>query len=133
MHSNQRRIFLKHANEPTANGLEVTLEQAVGSLVLRLQGRIDIDSSPDLRDRLLELLERQSSKAITVDLAEVPYIDPSGIATFIEALKVSRRNNVTFCLQGLTGSVRHLFEVTGVLNLFEAGSCPTRSFGSKVS
>lgn len=124
---------MKHATEPAGNGLEVEVEQSGASAILRLRGRVDIDSSPDLRDRLLALLQSQSSKAVTVDLAEVPYIDASGIATFIEALKISRRNRLEFCLVGLTGSVLHLFEVTGVLALFEAVGCPTRSSGSKVS
>jgi len=124
---------LQQVNQPVGNGLEVTLERKAASIVLHLKGRVDIDSSPDLRDRLFALFQTQSSQAITVDLAEVPYIDASGLATFIEALKVSRRNRIEFCLLGLTGSVLHLFEVTGVLAVFETSGCPTRISPPKVS
>ena len=90
--------------------------------LVRLNGRIDVDSSPDLRDRLSAILsESPLPCAITVDLAGVPYIETSGIATLVEALRIARHRQTIVCLQGLSGSVLRLFEVTGVLPLFEAG------------
>ena len=89
-----------------------------------LTGRIDVDSSPDLRDCLLDIMsEEPLPRSITVDLAAVPYIETSGIATLVEALRIARHRQMTFCLQGLGGSVLRLFEVTGVLALFEASDC----------
>ena len=114
-----------------ATNLEIDVGQGSVSTIVRLNGRVDIDSSPDLRDRLLELLRSQSPDAITVGLSDVPYMDTSGIATLIEALKIARRHKKSFCLQGLTGSVLRLFEVTGVLALFEAGGCRLGSSGPK--
>jgi anti-sigma B factor antagonist len=89
-----------------------------------VSGRINVDSSPDLRDRLSAILsERPLPRAITVDLAGVSYIETSGIATLIEALRIARHHQTIFCLQGLGGSVLRLLEVTGVLPLFEASDC----------
>src|SRR4051794_1332933 len=87
----------------------------VGSAVLvRLSGRIDVDSSSDLRDCLISILsEKPLPHAITVDLAGVPYIETSGIATLIEALRMARHHQSVFCVQGLSGSALRLFEVTG--------------------
>jgi anti-sigma B factor antagonist len=91
---------------------------------VRLNGRIDVDSSPDLRDCLLAILsEEPLPRAITVDLTGVSSIETSGIATLIEALKFARHHRITFCLKGLSGSVLRLFDVTGVLALFEASDC----------
>jgi anti-sigma B factor antagonist len=110
-------------------GLGITVLQSDDEVLVRLSGRTTVDSSPDLRDRLLQVLAAEPSpRAITVDLADVPYIETSGIATLIEALKIARHRQITFCLQGLGGSVLRLFEVTGVLALFEARDC-----GRKVS
>jgi anti-sigma B factor antagonist len=124
---------LKHAIIDATGSLDITPGQGGASTIVRLNGRVDIDSSPDLRDQLLELLLGQSSGAITVDLSEVPYMDTSGIATLIEALKIARHHKKSFCLQGLTGSVLHLFEVTGVLALFEASGCRPGSSEAKYS
>ena len=105
-------------------GLGITVLQNDDDVLVRLNGRIDVDSSPDLRDRLSAILsERSLPRAITVDLAGVPYIETSGIATLIEALRIARHRQTIFCLQGLSGSALRLFEVTGVLALFEASDC----------
>lgn len=97
--------------------------------MVRLNGRVDVDSSPDLRDRLRTLLSEQAlPQTIIVDLAGVPYIETSGVATLIEALRAARHHQTNFRLQGLSGAALRLFEVTGVLALFEA-----RNSGQKVS
>ena len=59
---------------------------------------------------------------LLVDLASVSYIETSGIATLIEALRIARHHQTTFRLQGLSGAALQLFEVTGVLALFDASN-----------
>ncbi len=104
--------------------LGITVLQNDDEVLVRLNGRTTVDSSPDLRDRLLEVLsDEPSHRVVTVDLTGVTHIEASGIATLIEALKIARHRQMTFCLQGLGGSVLRLFEVTGVLALFEASGC----------
>ena len=106
------------------SGLGITVLRNDDEVLVRLNGRIDVDSSPDLRDRLSVILSEKSlPRTITVDLAAVPYIETSGLATLIEALRIARHRQTTFCLQGLAGSVLRLFEVTGVLALFESSDC----------
>jgi len=88
--------------------------------IVRLNGRIDVDSSPDIRDCLLAILSgKQSVHAVTVDLAGVMFIEASGVATLVEVLKVARHRQIRLHLQGLHDSVLRLFEVTGLLPLFE--------------
>jgi len=95
------------------------IESQEGTLV-SLRGRIFIESSPDLRDRLLGILERASPSAVTVDLSEVPYVDVSGIATLVEALKMALARKTEMKLTGLHDRPRYLLERTGLLPLFEA-------------
>jgi anti-anti-sigma factor len=114
---------LKRISLASSGSISITVDHCGPDALVRLNGRIDVDSSPDLRDCLLAILsEEPLHRAITVDLAGVPYIEASGIATLIEALKIARHRQMTFCLQGLGGSVLRLFEVTGVLALFEASN-----------
>jgi anti-sigma B factor antagonist len=105
-------------------GLAITVLQNDDEALVQLNGHTTVDSSPDLRDRLLEMLaEEPSPRVVTVDLTGVTHIEASGIATLIEARKIARHRQITFCLQGLSGPVLRLFEVTGVLALFEANDC----------
>ena len=113
----------------SGSNLEISVDQLGNDAIVRPSGRINVDSSPDLRDCLLAILSAEPlPRAITVDLAGVPYIETSGIATLIEALRIARHHQAILCLQGLSGSVLRLFEVTGVLTLFEDGNS-----GRKVS
>src|SRR5258705_8773219 len=106
------------------SNLEISVDQLENDTIVRPSGRINVDSSPDLRDCLLAILSAKPlPRAITVDLAGVSYIETSGIATLIEALRIARHHRTIFCLQGLSGSVLRLLEVTGVLALFEASNC----------
>jgi anti-anti-sigma factor len=103
-------------------GLGIKVLQEGDEVLVRLNGHTTVDSSPDLRDRLLEVLaEKPSPRVVTADLTGVIRLEASGIATLIEALKLARQRKMTFHLQGLSGSALRLFEVTGVLALFEAG------------
>jgi len=117
---------LKHGKLNAVDGLDIVVDDAEASTVFRLRGRVNIDSSPALRDRLLAVLRGQAPTAVIFDLTEVPYIDSSGIATLIEGLKIARNRHIAFCLQGLQGRLLHLFEVTGVMTLFMANGCIVR-------
>jgi anti-sigma B factor antagonist len=113
--------------------LEITADHGEEGITMRLRGHVNIDSSPTLRDRLLATLREQPAKSVMVDLTGVPYIDSSGIATLIEGLKIARNGRTTLCLRGLQGPLLHLFQVTGVLTLFETSGCGSASSAAKVS
>jgi anti-anti-sigma factor len=100
-------------------GLEITMNLDEQGTLMQLVGRLNIDSAPAVRDRLLARLREQQPGALTVDLSEVSYLDCAGIATLIEALKIARNRQTTLRLKGLHGGFHHLFEVTGLLALFE--------------
>jgi len=123
------RGSLKRIPLASSGSISITVDHRGSDVLVCLNGRIDVDSSPDLRDRLSAILtERSLHRAITVDLAGVSYIETSGIATLIEALRIARRRKTTLCLQGLTGSALRLFEVTGALALFETSDCGQKVF-----
>ena len=86
---------------------------------MSLDGRLTIDSSPLLRDRLLALLHGETLEKLTLDLSDVPYMDVSGVATLLEALKIARARKTGLELTGLHDRPRYLLEVTGLLSLFE--------------
>lgn len=101
--------------------------------IIRLRGRLNIDTSPALRDQLLTMLRARSPERVIVDLTDVTYIDSSGIATLIEGLKMARMSQTTLCMQGLQGRILHFFQATGILTLFETSDCGNPPSVSKVS
>jgi anti-sigma B factor antagonist len=119
---------------PASTNLKISVDQVGKDAVVRLSGRIDVDSSPDLRERLRTLLSQEVlPPTIIVDLAGVSYIETSGIATLIEALRIARHHHAILRLQGLSGAVLRLFEVAGVVALFEASNSGQNNSGQSGS
>jgi len=121
------------SNMLNATDLAITTGEDDGSTLVRLRGRLDVDSSPAFREQLLALLRSPSARAVIIDMADVSYTDASGIATLVEGLKIARNRQNTVCLKGLQGRVLHLFEVTGLLDLFATNGCASAPTASRVS
>jgi anti-anti-sigma factor len=117
-----KALVLKRPGGSSSSNIEIAVDQSNADAIVRLKGRIDVDSSPDVRDRLWAILFNDPlPHAVFVDLAGVTSIEASGIATLIEALKVARHREIRFHLQG-HGSVLQLLESTGLLALFDKSS-----------
>ena len=123
---------MKRDPVPT-DGLKITLNQGEEVELLSLNGRLNIDSSPVLRTRFMAMLRGPSPKSIVVDLTDVSYIDVSGVATLVEALKMARKRRTDLRLKGLQGPPLHLFEVTGLLALFDPDGPEPASSALKVT
>jgi len=119
--------------DPNATqGLNIRVTDSEEGTLVCLSGRVSVDSSPGLRNRLLAILDRKSLSTLTIDLAEAPYIDCSGIATLVEALRIAHTRKTSLQLRGLHDRLRYLFEVTGLQSLFETNGLTTGSSTSKV-
>ena len=97
---------------------EIDIVDTESGALASLKGRIDIDSSPALRDRLIDLLHAPHPRTVSIDLSGVTHIDSSGVATLIEALKIARNCKTELRLQGLHDRLHRLFEATGILSFF---------------
>jgi anti-sigma B factor antagonist len=102
---------------------EIDIVDTENGALASLKGRIDIDSSPAVCDQLRALLHAPHPTTVSIDLSGVTHVDSSGVATLIEALRIARSCQTDLRLQGLQGRLLRLFEVTGILELFN-GSVP---------
>ncbi len=100
-------------------------ERKPGVFVISIRGDLDNSSSPQVRNALLPIFRKKVSHVI-VDLTEVPYIDSSGIATFVEALQLSRKGNIRFSLAGACRKVESIFDLDHLRNIFEMSPDLTR-------
>jgi len=121
------------STEPVAGqDLSARVSDGAGGKVVSLVGKVNIDSSPELRRQLLDLLQEQPLPKVTIDLSDLSYIDCSGIATLVEALRIAHQRSTKLQLRGVRDGPRHLLEVTGVLQLFDVDGGSDRSSASKV-
>ncbi len=90
----------------------------MGNHVVTIGGRVTVDTSGDMRRTLINVLRSKPAK-VTVDLSKVTYIDASGLATLVEAVRVARKQNTRFTLRGIQGQTRYFLEITRLDRLFE--------------
>lgn len=97
--------------------IQVT-ERLPGTYVISLEGDLDMSTSPQVRKALIPIFNKGASH-IVIDLSGVPYIDSSGIATFVEALQLSRKGTVRFTLAGAGPTVESIFDLAYLKDVFE--------------
>src|SRR5271169_868985 len=103
-------FFSRAENESAAAEMQIVCEQHATQCLVKVSGRITIDSSPRLREFLLLRVESAGCQSLTVDLYEVEYIDTSGLAILVEILKAARGRGKTLGLSRLRERPRYLLE-----------------------
>ena len=87
--------------------------------VVDISGRIVLgDESAALRDLIAELLSKGDRK-IVLDLADVNYIDSSGLGALVSSFATLRRQGGELKLVKLSDKVDDLMEVTRLYTVFD--------------
>lgn len=86
--------------------------------IVEVEGDVDLYSSPQLRNVLIELT-KDESRAILVDLGNVRYMDSSGVATLVEALQQVGKYSGQLKLANLKDAVKDVFELSRLDTVFD--------------
>ena len=81
--------------------------------IVSMPGRITVENSDQMRRRLADAL-RARSALVAVDLSDVPYMDTSGLATLMEAMRTARQQGTRLVLSGIQQQPRYLLKVTEI-------------------
>jgi anti-sigma B factor antagonist len=98
--------------------MDIEVKKIDEGAVIKLSGRLDMDTSPDLRKAALALYIKRECKNLTIDFGNVSYIDTSGLATLVEILVTAKEQRAQLTLSGLNERVRYLLDVNGVRAFF---------------
>ncbi len=99
--------------------MKISTRQVDGVTILDLSGRITLgEGSVQLRDAVRELLAK-GQKHILLNLAEVNYIDSSGIGELVSAFTTMRNQGGELKLLKLTKKVHDLLQITKLYTVFD--------------
>ncbi|MUL35124.1 STAS domain-containing protein [Gloeocapsopsis dulcis] len=87
-------------------------------LVLQPQGRLDCDSSKLLEAQFTRLMLQRGTLWV-IDLAQVDFMDSSGLVALITGLKAARASNCRLVLCNLPEPVKLIVELTQLDSVFE--------------
>ncbi len=90
--------------------------------VLSVGGEIDVYTAPQLRQRLIELVE-QGSQHIVVDMEQVEFLDSTGLGVLVGGLKRVRALDGSLRLVCAQERILKIFRITGLEKVF--GIYPT--------
>ena len=88
------------------------------TVVLELGGEIDMKSFGELKSKFKELYNEKPA-VLLVNMTQVEFMDSSGLATLVGALKWCRMNGSELRLAGLTQRVRSIFEICRLDTAFQ--------------
>lgn len=111
--------------------LEMSVAAAGTATVLSVRGEVDIMTATSLRERLLELLELPAG-GLVVDLAEVPFLDSTGLGVLIAAFKRATTAGVGMSLarpQRIVANALSLVRIDAVLPVHDSVDDAIRSVG----
>lgn len=97
--------------------LRVTVSSHGPGHDVRLQGELDMATASLLREELVRLAA-DGATMVTVDMADLAFIDSTGLSVLITALKRLRQQGGDMALRSLTPGTRKVLEITGLTEVF---------------
>jgi anti-sigma B factor antagonist len=98
--------------------LAIVDDQPQGCTVVKLCGELDVASVPELRDRLLVILDRRKPTLLILDLTELDFMDSSGTAVLVNAQRRARLLGCTLALVAPQPAVSRVLQVCGLDQYF---------------
>ena len=99
--------------------MEISARKLGEFTIFDISGDIDLATSPELRQALLHEISTLRRPRVIVNLRAVRYMDSSGLASLIEALKASKDAGTRFVLFGMNTTVREVFHLSKLTTFFE--------------
>lgn len=110
--------------------IKIGTRQVDGVTILDLSGRITLgEGSVQLRDATRDLLAK-GQKKILLNLADVNYIDSSGIGELVSAFTTVKNQGGELKLLNLTKKVHDLLQITKLYTVFDVQDDETTAVGS---
>lgn len=85
-----------------------------------VHGDIDMAGSPVLEGAIIQ--QESAGHRVVIDLADVFFIDSSGLRCLLAASRRGQTNGATVILRSVGHEVRRLLEITGTTELFDIQS-----------
>ena len=83
---------------------------AQGVAVITPTEDIDMSRSPVLRSAIKSAI-KPGLQRMVIDLEQVQYMDSSGLATLVEAMRLTKSQSIDLYLSSMTPKVRAIFEI----------------------
>lgn len=98
--------------------MEILEERIDGVDLLILQGRLDVSTAKDIKEKISSLTRKNRVKLV-IDMADVHFIDSSGLGSLVSSLRSVNKLGGDIKIASLQDQVRAIFELTRLDRIFE--------------
>lgn len=112
-----------------APAIDIQIEKRESMVVVSPKGDLDMSRSPALRNSL-RTVQNDKPKVLVVNLASVEYMDSSGLATLVEAMKNAKNHSTRLVLCAMNQKVKALFEIARLHHYFNIVSSLDDAMGA---
>ena len=96
--------------------MKYNTKEEQGYAIIELDGEVDLSCSPDARKQILDCLG--AGKDLLVDLAQVSYIDSSGVASLVEGYQTAKKKSLKFGLIGVSDAAMNVLQLARLDKVF---------------
>ena len=104
------------ASTTPAADFGVHTEVADGRATVAVRGEVDVYTAPQLRDRLYSVIA-DGIADVVLDLADMTFIDSTGLGVIVGTLKRLRESGGELTLRAPSRSTRKVLEITGLTRI----------------
>lgn len=98
--------------------MEIKSQEIGNVTVLKLVGRLDLANGASLKEHLKGCFDRNNT-SIHLNMAEVEFINSSGLGSLVSIMKEIRLLKGRLTLSNLASYVQEIFEITQLSHIFE--------------
>jgi anti-sigma B factor antagonist len=98
----------------------ISKDVSAQEITVGLHGELDLSMAPEMRAEL-EPYVNQTSRALTLNLRELRYIDSTGIGIIISMLKTRDSLQAAFRVTEVPPKIQRLFDITGISKYLTPG------------
>ncbi len=98
--------------------MEMIVREKGPVTVVQLTGRLDLASGSSLKEQVKKLLAKNET-TIHLNLAQVEFINSSGLGALVSIMKEVRLTKGRLTLSNLASYVQEIFDITQLSHIFE--------------
>ena len=102
--------------------LNIQMEILGEVLCIRLSGELDHHTAEQLKNEAMQNIERYHIKHIVLNLAELTFMDSSGLGVILGRYKQIKQLQGEMVVCAITPSVKRLFEMAGFFKIIQQES-----------
>lgn len=98
--------------------------------IISISGELDLSCSPEARKQILACINGDNH--VLVEMADVEYIDSSGIAGLVEGLQTARRKQLQFGLVSVSQSAMQVLRIARLDRIFPIYASTSEAVGQRL-